>query len=206
MLLHHVSLGEWSKKRSRLLLWMFPGHIISSTGVIFVPQAVCHLLSPHAHSQWLTGHRHTINYFFLFTVLQTSVNLQSVDFWFPVGLNHACCRFCRFASFVSCRATVKTLTKAFATFVIPQSMYSKNKKLVLLWQRCHNEAQQVLTTRCLPQCFVTLTLPCLHQYEHMLQNISTCCFLCTLLAGVEAGRGGATSLDVWRTSSLHYFA
>lgn len=68
--------------------------------------------------------------FFLFTVLQTSVNLQSVDFWFPVGLNHACCRFCRFASFVSCRATVKTLTKAFATFVIPQNMYSKNKKLV----------------------------------------------------------------------------
>lgn len=121
---------SWSclpTKGSRLLLWMFPAYIISSTGVIFVPQAVCHLLSLHAHSQWLTGHRYTINYFFLFTVLQTSVNLQRVDFWFPVGLNHACCHFCHFASLVSCRATVKTPNKAFASFVIPQNMYSKNK-------------------------------------------------------------------------------
>lgn len=55
------------------------------------------------------------------------MNLQRVDFWFPVGLNHACCHFCRLASFVFCRATVKTLNKAFASFVIPQNMYSKNK-------------------------------------------------------------------------------
>lgn len=127
-------LGLWkrfTKQINGVLLWIVPAflNICGSTGDIFVPPAVRHLLSLHIHREWLTQQHYTL-YSFLRLLYSKRLwvcrGLISECAGLHTAMNHHVVKFCQLsvcplASLISCRGMVMTVNKASARFVIPCS-------------------------------------------------------------------------------------